>query len=144
MANTYQFSTVSSLAGVVTALSSFASSQGWTVDTSTPAEPVFTLPTTDTLIDWKITTFTDTGYREGLEVSADGSAIPTSTLRVYSPQVGPTTAAYVPTVPDPTGVHMFITPEDIGVNENPSLAAVIEYPDATYRHLYLGRLVSND
>lgn len=143
MGNIYQYNTVSSIAGVISALSSFATTQGWTVNTTTPTEPIFTLPTTATLINWKVAPHSYSGdHLYGLEISASGSAIPTSTCQVYNPRVASGTST--PTVLDPTGVHLFITEADVGVYETPSMAVVIEYPDATYRHFYIGRLVTVD
>lgn len=131
----YQALTVSAMTDIPAAVAAYAITQGWTVNTTTPTQPIFTLPTTDTLIKWQLSA-TVSGVDHTLTWAANGSAVPTSTANTRSPKLAPTSGTTA-VVPAPTKVHVFITPAP---NETPYLILAIEYGTNLFRHLYLGRM----
>lgn len=131
----YQTQAISAITSIPALVAAFAAAQGWTVDNTTPTQPIFTLPTTDTLIKWKLSAAIS-GQDHTLTWTASGSAVPTSTANTRSPKFAPPTGTTA--VPQlPTTLHMFISPAP---TETPYLAIVIEYGANLFRHLYLGRM----
>lgn len=134
----YQSQSITSLADIPAHVSSFAAAQGWTVDTTDPDAPVFTLPTPVASIDWQLSA-DETGFDHTLKWEANGSAVPLSTAQLQSPKLEPDTGTD-PDVPAPTDVHIFV--EDSS-SDNPYIALVVAYPDGVHRHLYLGSAVKH-
>lgn len=124
---------VTAITEIPAAVSAIAALQGWTVDNTVPAAPIFTLPTTDPSIDWKLSA-TIASYDQTLTWTASGSAVPTSTASIRSPKLAPPSGTN-PVVPLPQNIHVFISPAP---SDTPYLAIVVEYEANLFRHLYLG------
>lgn len=131
----YQTEAVTAMTDIPALVAAFADAEGWTVDVTSPNAPIFTLPTTDTLIDWQLTAAVS-GVDHTLTWTANGSAVPTSSANTRSPKLAPASGT-TPDVPPPATLHMFISPAPA---EEPYLAIVIEYLPNLFRHLYLGRM----
>lgn len=131
----YQVTNISAITDIPAIVSAFAIAQGWSVNTTTPSQPIFTLPTTDSLIQFKLSAAISS-YDHTLTWTASGSAVPTSTANTRSPKLAPTSGTN-PVVPNPAKVHLFISPAP---SETPYLIISIEYNSNLYRHLYLGRM----
>lgn len=131
----YSVQTVSAMTDIPAAVASVAIAQGWTVDTTNPNQPIFTLPATTSKINWQLSA-TVSGQDHTLTWTANGSAIPTSTGNTRSPKLAPTSGSTA-VVPLPTKVHVFISPATPAI-ASPYLALAIEYNSNQFRHLYLG------
>lgn len=131
----YSQQTITAITDIPALAAAFAVANGWTVNSSTPTQPVFTLPTADTLGTWRLSA-SISGYDHTLTWTTVSSAVPTSTANTTSPKLAPTSGTN-PVVPTPTKLHMFISPAPA---TNPYLAIVIEYNTNLFRHLYLGRM----
>lgn len=131
----YSAQAVTSMSDIPAAVAAFAAAQGWTVNTTTPTQPIFTLPTTDSLINFKMFSIVS-GVDHTVTLQASGSAVPTSTASTRSPKLAPASGTTA-SVPLPYKIHMFAPPAP---NETPYLATVIEYGTNLFRHLYLGRM----
>lgn len=131
----YQATTITAITSIPAIVSAFAIAQGWTVNTTNPAEPVFTLPTTDSLVTWKLSAAI-ASFDHTLTFTAVSSAVPTSSANTRSPKLAPTSGTD-PATKLPTKVHVFCSPAP---SETPYLGIVIEYGTNLYRHLYLGRM----
>lgn len=131
---TYTTQSVSAMTDIPAHVATFAAGLGWTVDTTNPNQPIFSLPGGG--INWQLLANVS-GVDHDLTFQASGSAVPTSVAKVRSPKLAPpsgTTAA----VPAPSVLHMFGTPSTETVS--PYIALVIEYTSNLFRHLYLGKM----
>lgn len=129
----YTTASVSSLSSIPALASAFAISQGWTVNTSVPATPIFTPPVAGSPIAFQLSAIVS-GTTHDLRWAASGSGIPTSSANIRSPRMAPASGS-TPVVPNPTAVHMFISPAP---SDNPYFAIVVQYGPNWFRHLYLG------
>lgn len=132
----YVVQTVAAITDIPAAVASIAIAQGWTVNTSTPTQPIFTLPTSPASINWRLSAAIS-AQDHTLTWTANGSAVPTSTANIRSPKLAPssgTTAA----VPPPAKIHVFISPYTGSPIVAPYLSIVVEYNSNLFRHLYLG------
>jgi hypothetical protein len=123
----YQNFTVTSLAVIPALVAAFATSNGWTVNSSNPTEPTFTHPTFGAAVPFRLKS--PAVDKLTFEAASAPSTIPSSTI--VSPKLSQ--GSFVPLIPPPTVLHVFCaqTPE-------PHIALVIEYGYNLYRHLYFG------
>lgn len=136
----YQVYTITDITDVPAKIATFATAQGFTVDTTTADQPTVQHPTYADAEPFRFRTEVATPssgigastYYKRLIIEAVNAGVATTTAIVESPRLYDGSTA-IPFMPAPTKLHMFggLTPE-------PYLAGVIEYGFNRYRHFYFG------
>lgn len=124
---------ISSMLDIPNQIGAFAQSIGWTVDTSTPNQPILTHPTIPSALPIMVrATIGGTNNQDQDLIFEVQNVLATSSAVTRSPKLSGATNN--PTVPVPTSLHLF---GDLAL---PFIGVVIEYGFNRYRHAYLGYL----
>ena len=128
----YQESIIAALSDIPPLVSSFAALQGWTVDNTTPAEPIFTHPTLVGAVPHKLRIRISGTNNQNQDVIWEPQGVAGMAVAACRSPKLPNTLTN-PLIATPTKLHTFcsLLPE-------PFIALVVEYGFNLYRHLYFG------
>lgn len=122
----YQSYAITNLGAAIPLVSAWAATNGWTVDTTNSAAPIFTHPSLSGAIPLQLSSIVD-----GLKVApVSGTSL---FAKVIRPQLSQGNA--IPFLPPPTALHVFSSQTPA-----PYIAIVLEFGFNSFRHLYLGYL----